>query len=282
MGWDDDDSRSPSSARRPYQTAAGPGLHGLKVPFENEHGLPLLHGQMDHGTTANGCSVEVVFRDIKERLVEYITQQVKRFDVGNISIVGCMAWLTDANFINFLIENEVAASIIINKKRTYHNSHLLNRISPFWLESKVTRNLWSTVFDSRPRNTCEKWQAVTCCGYMPPLDTTDSDEKERLKKRRTPNLMHNKFLVFIRSKYQPYSEPFEEGFHESYAYEPFAVWSGSINLTDASSGHFENSLIITNELIANAYWAEWGKIALLSEPLSSQEEQPQPSRVVTF
>ena len=72
--------------------------------------------------------------------------------------------------------------------------------------------------------------------------------------------MHNKFLVFAKVTSG-------ETEHEPKIIEPYAVWTGSFNFTKNATNSLENALYITEQLIVNAFFNEYGQIAAMSEPL---------------
>ena len=86
--------------------------------------------------------------------------------------------------------------------------------------------------------------------------------------------MHNKFLIFCSAEVErllipadsEYSSgpPFEEEFVR---FVPYAVWTGSFNLTFNAANSLENAVYITNEDVVDAYFKEWQQILALSEPL---------------
>lgn len=89
-------------------------------------------------------------------------------------------------------------------------------------------------------------------------------------KRTTRPKMHNKFLIFARY-IEPdyYTQPDSE---QPYEIKPYAVWSGSFNVTWCATHSFENALYIANYRVANAYFEEYAQILALSEPLDWQSE----------
>ena len=77
--------------------------------------------------------------------------------------------------------------------------------------------------------------------------------------------MHNKFLVFCSID------------HDSRKiYRPYAVWTGSFNLTSNAAVSLENAVIIHSSAIAEAYLNEWSQILALSEPLDWETEWIEP------
>jgi hypothetical protein len=71
--------------------------------------------------------------------------------------------------------------------------------------------------------------------------------------------MHNKFLVFCRA-----ATVDEESYDR---FEPYAVWTGSFNLTYNASNSLENAILIRDEKISTAFLNEFGLIFGLSEKL---------------
>lgn len=74
--------------------------------------------------------------------------------------------------------------------------------------------------------------------------------------------MHNKFVIFCeviegKEDYQWYP-----------IVKPYAVWTGSFNVTKNATASFENALYITEPTIVNAYYQEWAQITALSESLN--------------
>lgn len=49
---------------------------------------------------------------------------------------------------------------------------------------------------------------------------------------------------------------------------PYAVWTGSFNITKNAGMSFENALYITDMAIVNAYYQEFSQITALSESLN--------------
>lgn len=49
--------------------------------------------------------------------------------------------------------------------------------------------------------------------------------------------------------------------------EPYAVWTGSFNFTKSATASFENAVVLQDEKIVQAFYAEYGQIAAISEPL---------------
>ena len=72
--------------------------------------------------------------------------------------------------------------------------------------------------------------------------------------------MHNKFMIFARV------EQSSDGSIPEIV-TPYAVWTGSFNVTKNATMSLENALYITDSTIVNAYFQEFGQIAAMSEEL---------------
>lgn len=76
--------------------------------------------------------------------------------------------------------------------------------------------------------------------------------------------MHNKFIIFAKKDID-YEDP-ESGSRMKIS--PYAVWTGSFNITKNAGMSFENALYITDMTIVNAYYQEFAQITALSESLN--------------
>ena len=59
-------------------------------------------------------------------------------------------------------------------------------------------------------------------------------------------------------------------------YVPYAVWTGSFNLTETAEKSLENALLIKNPKIVEAYYKEYGQICAMSEPLNWESNWIEP------
>lgn len=73
--------------------------------------------------------------------------------------------------------------------------------------------------------------------------------------------MHNKFLIFAKRNNN------SELTYDEKSIIPYAVWTGSYNITKNASMSFENALYITDLKIVNAFYKEFAQIIALSESL---------------
>ena len=74
--------------------------------------------------------------------------------------------------------------------------------------------------------------------------------------------MHNKFLIFCKEK--------------SGIICPYAVWTGSFNLTMNAGNSLENGLYITKKEIVYKYYKEYAQICAISEKLDWESDWCEP------
>lgn len=218
-------------------------LNHLKIRDADGDDLLIPDYSMSSGDT------NVYFRDLETKIINHINEA----DV----VLGAVAWLTSVPILDALAEKYV--SIVVQKedflrpdvnfdskesfkallKRKYDilNQRRLSRFSFL----NVVSNL-STCGDS-------DIDAVRCLGNI------------NLEKSPAFPRMHNKFLVFANLK--------NDSKHFYYqTIEPYAVWTGSFNLTKNAGQSLENAVYIKNNDVAEAYANEFGNILALSEPLN--------------
>jgi len=64
---------------------------------------------------------------------------------------------------------------------------------------------------------------------------------------------------------------------------PYAVWTGSFNLTNISGKNMENAIYIEDPIIAKKYTNMWKQIFVLSEPLHWKHDTCTPNfNIVTI
>ena len=105
-------------------------------------------------------------------------------------------------------------------------------------------------------------EAIRCVG-----ETTREGNKRRL--------MHNKFLVFASNPVVGYKTLPDNkyGFPPGPSqWHPKVVWTGSYNITHNASLSWENTLIVRDAKIAEAYLMEWAQLYAFSEPLDWKTE----------
>lgn len=205
------------------------------------------------------------FRDLESPLIRHIQSAD--------AVVGCVAWLTSLRVLNALASKQ-AASVIVQKEdflrpdldplpadwktelRAYYEA-----LSPIrapghwgagWLETRTTEDL---VGHGRPLHDV----GIRCIGHR------------RGTESAMPR-MHHKFFVFLRAK----DETDPEVVEGAWPYQPYAVWTGSYNVTKNGKASLENALFIEDATLAEAYCAEWAQLIEVSEQLDWRSEYAAP------
>ncbi|SDT36401.1 phospholipase D-like domain-containing protein [Bradyrhizobium canariense] len=223
-----------------FRTAMIANADGADVSLQNT----------DHSMRCN-ADVEVLFRNLTEKLVE----QISSAD----AVFGCVAWLTSMPVLNALATKK-AVGIVVQKE------DFLRPDSGDW-KQKRQREAYAKLPKFIRYSLCQTGRydyagspesdAVRCVGAH-----------NSAKSAAFPR-MHNKFLVFCRTVTVD-----EESSNEGY--EPYAVWTGSFNLTHNASNSLENAILIRDEKISTAFLDEFGLIFGLSEKLNWRQSWSAP------
>lgn len=205
------------------------------------------------------------FRDLEGPLLGHIDEAD--------AVVGCVAWLTNLRVLDALASKQ-AASIIVQKEDFLRPD--LEQPKPDWKQELRTHYEairpicspghleagWLEVRASEDSIGCGSPLHVVglrCIGYRKALEAA------------MPR-MHHKFLVFLRKRSE--SDPeVEEG---AWPYKPYAVWTGSYNITKNGNASLENALFIQDDCLANAYCDEWAQLIEVSESLDWTREYAAP------
>ena len=218
-------------------------------------------GLKDNSCESQSCRVEVIFRNHKERLLRMLA--------GYDTVLGCIAWLTDFDILHRLRGKRV--SIVIQKEDFLKPDY---QQKPRWKDK--LRDAYGRLdcgehqFDL-PWPLCHmvtfgapKFWGVRCVG-----------NHNRDKLPSFPR-MHNKFLV-LTNWIDTEGGQDEEDF-------PLAgdacVWTGSCNLSRASSASLENVVILHDAAIVRAYLNEYAQIMALSEPLDWESDWCAPEYLI--
>lgn len=219
-------------------------------------------------------SIEVYFRD----QVDVLCNEINEAD----AILGCVAWLTNMKILQSLRSLKYGASIVVQKEDFLRpdndmNSrcklqHMYQSVPPFYGGHPWCSGIYTTdLTDSLNTNsdTEDFWDcAIRCCGNH------NADRNPSFPR------MHNKFLVFGKVGNESLDKLHDESFGETEnesnecykVFHPYAVWTGSLNLTHSATKSFENAVLIRDKSIATAYMNEWSQIRALSEPLDWDSE----------
>lgn len=244
-------------------------LNHLKIPLarDDDEDDAWVDLQQNNAESADQKTT-VYFRDIQKRVIEHIQQA----DV----VLGCVAWLTSFEVLKAL-QVKKGVSIIVQKEDFLRPDFNVSENDDYenWLfELKklyqavyprlTRRDIGQTLAQMRDRayrslaeEKAREWNiedgmdAIRCVGVS-----------SQSNARSLPR-MHNKFLIFAQW----------DGRGEV---EPYAVWTGSYNLSANAKKSFENALVLRDKSLVDAYFSEYLQIACLSEPLDWKSEVANP------
>ncbi|KAJ3072014.1 hypothetical protein HK102_006332 [Quaeritorhiza haematococci] len=189
--------------------------------------------------------VSVYFRNAMSSLADKILQA----DV----VYGCAAWMTNVSILRALSKCK-GVSIIVAKEDWMRPDSmdpglkkLYSKLRP--LEYHVREIPHSDIGNLNQCQGDVGDDPVRCCGNY-------NEQKVAAWPR-----MHHKFLVF--AHYRKYKG--DDGEHQWIV--PYAVWTGSLNLTHNSENSLENGVYIDDRGLALAYSKEFGQVYAISEPL---------------
>lgn len=222
----------------------------------NESAIPNWGGRQvgEPGTKVGG--VEVSFRDLKDRLIFLIEQ--------SDYMVGCVAWLTDADILNALAKLKGAA-IVVQKE---------DFLRP---DASSTENWRARLRDQyeaiRPlkRSDFRGILDLMSRGADPTIGVRCVGNNNRDRVPAFPR-SHHKFGVFFRNKTSSEQPESIRLFPDGLPVEPVCVWTGSFNWTRNAGQSFENAVQIYHPPIADAFVWEFQQIAALSEPLDWEND----------
>lgn len=203
---------------------------------------------------AYSAIVEVVFRDLEERLAS----EIRQWD----SVVGCCAWLTSEPILQALASIR-GAQIIVQKEdflRPDVGGHTKERLRRLY-DQIPCENKWD---HNLPYNVCsdEIIPAIMCAGIC-------------LPRNQIPPRMHHKFMVF--GRHVPIPRPAGvEGEWDATQFRPSVVWTGSYNPTQNATRSLENAVIIRSDIIANDFYMEWRNVLGIAEQLDWRSEYVNP------
>jgi hypothetical protein len=194
-------------------------------------------------------NLSIYFRNLEDNLVNHI----KSADI----ILGAVAWLTSYPVLDALAQDNKDVVFVIQKedflrpdmgqfkdfKKTLKKKYgkLKNTLTRYDFTDTILPNM---SFSSDP-----SIDPVSCVGNI-----------NNAKVAAFPR-MHNKFLIFAKRNNN------SELTHDEKSIIPYAVWTGSYNITKNASMSFENALYITDSKIVNAFYKEFAQIIALSESL---------------
>lgn len=210
----------------------------------------------------NVAGASVHFRNIENAIVARIDQA----DV----VVGCVAWMTSEPILSAL-SRKIGASIILQKEdflRPDTNQDFANKT--------VLRGLYDSVVPvslmefEREIQVRGKSALIDADGRMSLFSFRCIGHVKQPHEYAMPR-MHHKFLVFCK-----YVENFDYADPEFSPYVPYAVWTGSYNMTNNATYSLENGIYIPSSDIARRYYHEWEQLIMVSEPLDWTSDYAEP------
>lgn len=208
---------------------------------------------VDYSCRVAGLSVH--FRNLADRLIEYINQA----DI----VLGCVAWLTHTGVLKALAKKQ--AAIVVQKEdflkpdigkanaSTRGSMHKLYNALHFDIDRYAE---WGGALHMLSFAGDPSIHPVRCVGNF-----------NRERKPAHPR-MHNKFLVFAKVGLCG------ERSHPTPV--PYAVWTGSFNVTKNAAMSLENAIYIERAEVVNAYFLEFQQIMAISEPLDWKSDWSAP------
>ena len=218
-------------------------------------GIPADGGtkpQDDHSLITRDVKATVIFHRQREQVIRFIEQAA-----GSMNTVcfGAVAWLTDLEILEAMSK---LPTVMLVQKEDFLRPDTGND-QPGW-EQQLR-----SAYDRLPEfEHGMRYHLPWVAGQLSILGDPGYEPVRCIGQRPNPSRnsprMHHKFLVMAR-----YKSRTEEG-NQLY-WRPYAVWTGSYNMTQMGSDSWENSLILENPEIARAYLNEWTQLFAMSEPL---------------
>lgn len=198
-----------------------------------------------------------LFRDLENEIIN----RIREADV----IVGCVAWLTNGAILRELSKKQSVA-IVIQKEDFLRPD--LDVGSNWKQELRESYEALKCVFeryDEALKGTALHF--MSSCGDpgIDPIRCVGNFNKD--KKPAFPRA-HHKFLVFCRTLPNKSVDPNSR----SASFEPYAVWTGSFNLTHNAVNSLENVIVSEDKNIIRSFFEEWAQVEAISEPLNWSSE----------
>jgi len=205
------------------------------------------------------------FRDLEGPLLRHISEAD--------AVVGCVAWLTNLRVLRALASKR-AASIIVQKEDFLRPD--LEPLKPDWKAELQAH--YEAISPIRARgHWMAGWLEVRTSedtiGLGSPLHAVGLRCIGHRKGHESAMpRMHHKFLVFLRARAEAHPEV-NEG---AWPYQPYAVWTGSYNITKNGNACLENALFVQDVRLAEAYCDEWAQLIEVSESLDWKSDYAAP------
>ena len=204
-----------------------------------------IAGSRDNSLAGPDRVTSVYFRDLDKHLIDHINQAD--------AVLGCVAWLTNGSILDALSRKSVV-SIVVQKEDFLRPDTGNLKDWKNWLRRKYD-SLKCDVDRYSFDNNIISHLSICSDPTIDPIRCAGNYNRDRMP--AFPR-MHNKFMVFAE---------IVQSFDEEPSLNPYAVWTGSFNLTENSCSSLENALFITDPEIVQAYYKEFGQIVAISEEL---------------
>ena len=185
-------------------------------------------------------AVSVFFCDFRESFFN-ILKSLSRGGERRLTVVGCVAWLSDPQVIDELAKYCENVFLIVNDEdfSSWGNgkTHLLYDRLP-WCKRSLCK-LFSHLSDS----------------YIPMKGEGTFAPVRTIEKTYDSHLMHNKYVIFMLRSEQTGLLQCE------------SVWMGSVNFTKNSLNNLESSVYMEDGRVAKAFFNDFTNLFLLSRPL---------------
>lgn len=214
---------------------------------------PRLQPLRDYSLEDEGIAVH--FRDLESRLISLIHEAQL--------VVGCVAWLTSNPILDALANVPSGVSLIVQKE-----DFLRPDINARNGWAKSLRKKYEALVEPPDRYEMGDLVSTLSVACDPTIQPVRCVGNHNSTAATAFPRMHNKFLVFCRVSH----EKDKEYNYERACVAPYAVWTGSFNLTANATASLENAIVISHPAIAIAYYNEWQQILALSEPLDWRSE----------
>jgi hypothetical protein len=230
----------------------------------------------DYGETSENIAVH--FRDLDQKLVKYIRNAK--------AVVGAVYCLTNEEILEELAKKEFV-SIVVQKEDYYRNPTESWQQKIIRLYKQLPQYAGQYVLSGTPSilssndELVEAWDAIRSIGVI-------ADNNEIIP------FMHNKFLIFCDHDTIDVivTNPIavKNGLPESWCdmevevdiLRPYAVWTGSFNITKNAVKSLENALYITDLKIVDAYYSEWSQLLARSESLDGMSNKYKPQWKIEY
>ena len=221
-------------------------LNELKIKTVYDLGYDKYEGRDQKDNSKSSGKTTVYFKDIKNHLIRHINQAE--------SILGCVAWLTDFDILDAMVNKQV--QLIVQKEDFLRPDCGVNKSG----YKKALQSKYNAL-----KCDLNKWAMLDhiCChdenyNYVSSIESVRCVGNHNSNNQPSHPRMHNKFVLFCDLPQNIQNE----------SPEPYAVWTGSFNFSRNAGNSFENALYITDKDIVGAYFKEYQQITMFSESLN--------------